>query len=112
MKLKQAIAAAQAMRPGTMDEPELAAALWRLDGELAEHLGASAPAAAYPDDRDLLMKPPFDDLYPLYLACAIDRRNGDDDALASDVERYNARLDEALCHVRRGAAKPSARFCW
>ncbi|MBQ7523522.1 MAG: hypothetical protein IJT07_03270 [Oscillospiraceae bacterium] len=112
MTLKQAIAAAKALRPGPMPDAEMAAALWRLDGELAERIGADAPAAAFPDDRTLLLAPPYDDLYVSYLACRADEFAGDDALFAADTARYNARLDETLARLRRDRAKAQPRFVW
>ncbi len=112
MTLKQAIAAARVLRPSPMAECDMAAALWRLDGELAERVGADAPAATFPTDRVLLLAPPYDDLYVLYLACRADEFCGDDALLAADTARYNARLDEAVSYLRRVSAKNVARFVW
>ena len=112
MTLKQAMASARALRPSPMAESDMASALWRLDGELAERVGAVAPAAVFPDDRVLLVAPPYDDLYVLYLACRADEFCGDDALLAADTVRYNARLDEAVSHLRRANAKNVARFVW
>ena len=112
MTLKQAIAAAKALRPGPISDADMAAALWRLDGELAERMGAAAPAATFPDDRVLLLAPPYDDLYVLYLACRADEFAGDDALLQSDVARYSARLDEALAHLVRGKKPSALRWSW
>ena len=112
MTLKQAIAAAKALRPGPISDADMAAALWRLDGEFAERMGASAPAAAFPDDRVLLLAPPYDDIYVLYLACRADEFAGDDALLVSDTARYNARLDEVLSYLVRGKKKSVITFAW
>ena len=112
MTLKQAITAARALRPGPMSDADMAAALWRLDGEFAERMGATAPAAAFPGDRELLLAPPYDDVYVLFLACRADEFAGDDTLLAADTARYDVRLDEALSHLTRKSRKCALRWRW
>ena len=80
MKVKDAIAAADAVKPNAFSEETKFQWLRRLEGRLQAEVFLMAPAQVreldlqYPADmdRELLVDPPYDDLYPLYLQARID----------------------------------------
>ncbi len=85
MKVKDAIAAADAVKPNAFSEETKFQWLRRLEGRLQAEVFLMAPAQIreldlqYPADmdRELLVDPPYDDLYPLYLQARIDAKNGE-----------------------------------
>lgn len=111
MYLKEAIRRADALRLNTVSEEQKAAWLSDLDGQLAEMFGAEPqenkqaenepPKSEWPEDRELLMPPPHEELYQLYLVCKIDYHNQEMGLYANDLAIYNAALAEAQAWYRR-----------
>lgn len=95
MKIKTAISRADTLRPNTLDEEQKYAWLIELDGKLSESMGVDIPENPFPEDGDLLMPAPCDNIYELYLVAMIDYYNQETGLYANDMEMFNAALNEA-----------------
>ena len=112
MKMAQAIARADELRPNALSEEQKAAWLQELDGQLAEMMEVNAPENTWPEeDRELLMGPPHEELYPLYLVSKIDYYNQESALYANDMAMYSQALAEATAWWRRNH-KPRERKGW
>lgn len=108
MTVREAIKRADALRMNTVSDEQKAAWVSDLDGQLAEVFGIEPPANTWPEDRELLMPYPHEEIYQLYLTCKIDYYNQEMQVYTNDLAIYNAALDEALawyrrCHRPRGS---------
>lgn len=80
------------------------------DGEEQEPAG---PVLSFPEDADrpLLVGPPYERLYELYLLCQIDLHNGEPDRYANSVQVFNAALDAwAQAYHRRHLPVPARYY--
>lgn len=102
MKISEAIAAADAVKPNAFEEETKFRWLNELEGALALQVFLMAPAEAeqlrysYPEDLDtvMLVDPPYDQIYPLYLQAKIDAANGEYNQYANTMSIYNAAYAE------------------
>ena len=111
MYLKEAIKRADALRMNTVSDEQKAAWASDLDGQLAEMFGIEPPVNNWPDDRELLMPSPHEEIYQLYLICKIDYYNQEMNLYANDLAVYNAALAEAQAWYRR-KHRPRSRGNW
>ena len=103
--VKDAIAAADAVKPNAFSEETKFQWLRRLEGRLQAEVFLMAPAQIreldlqYPADmdRELLVDPPYDDLYPLYLQARIDAENGEYNKYADSMTIYNSAYTAFVC---------------
>ena len=109
MKLSIAMARADELRPSTASEEQKAAWVCELDAQLAEMMAVPVPENQWPQDRELLMPPPHEELYQLYLCCKLDYYNQEMDLYANDIQLYNAALAEAQAWWRRHHRPPDRR---
>ena len=72
MMLRRAMAAADDLRPNTVDEVLKSEWMYQLEGELSETLQIEIPEWAWPEDQELIMPPPADQLYIYWLCAMID----------------------------------------
>lgn len=103
MTIREAIAMADEMKPNAFSTATKVFWLSRLDGTIAAELmlmaqGEQANFAYTPNDLDqeLLVNPPYDDLYLYWLEAQIDYQNGEYDKYDNTMQRYNKRLS-AFC---------------
>lgn len=102
MKLSQAIARADELRPNVLAEEQKAAWLWELEGQLGELLGRPTRPCRWPEvDEELSVGLPHEELYVLYLVCKLDYYNQEMEFYASDMAIYNAALAEAQAWIGR-----------
>lgn len=101
MTNKEAIANANALRPNAISDDHKARWLCRLEGEVAELMGLTQPANLWPDEGELLMPYPYDNIYELYLAAMIDNANEEADLYANDMAMANSAMEQAAAHYRR-----------
>ena len=105
MKVKDAIAVVDAVNPNAFSEETKFQWLRRLEGRLQAEVFLMAPAQIreldlqYPADmdRELLVDPPYDDLYPLYLEARIDAENGEYNKYADSMTIYNSAYTAFVC---------------
>lgn len=101
MTTREAIAAANDIRPNALDEKVLAAFLHDLDVDLAETLQVQPTENRWPEDQELLMPAPGDRVYILWLCCQIDWMQLDMEIYQIDQEQYAAAYEEAIAWYRR-----------
>jgi len=104
MKLKQAIARADAARPNMISEETKAGWIFELEGEFAELMNKEPPVNSWRGggkDIELLMPFPHDNVYELYLCAMIDNHNQESAAYANDLVVANAAIDAAKAWWRR-----------
>ena len=105
MKIKEAIDAARAVTPDAFEEETLFSWLNQLEGQLASQVFLMAPAEiaqlqySYPEDlnTELLVAPPYDELYTAYLKAKVDAANGEYNKYANSMAIYNAVYGEFVC---------------
>lgn len=101
MNVKKAILQADELRPNAISEEHKTLWLHQLDGRLAEAMDREAPENLWPEDWELLMPHPYDNLYELYLCSMIDFANLDLDQYATDQAMYDTAYSQALAWWRR-----------
>lgn len=95
MKINQAIADADVIRPNFMDHEKKYKIIHELDCRVAEMMGKQLPEYKFPENVDLLMKDPFDNIYPRYLCALVDLYNNDVQTYANDMELFNTLMANA-----------------
>lgn len=111
MKVQDAIAHADALRPNVLPEERKYAWLTTLDGKLAaETLLTDPPVYKAPAnaETEMLMQPPYDDIYELYLCAQIDLANQESTLYANDYAIFNNAITSACAHYRRTHEPPSS----
>lgn len=110
MTINGAIRLADGLRPNGISAEVKCGWMTEVDGTLAvETMGVDAPIYAFPQDGDkqLLMLPPYDNLYALYLCAMIDHYQQETTLYANDSALYNAAMQGARAHWRRTHMPPS-----
>lgn len=101
MKLRKAMARADELRPNAISEEHKAEWVHQLEGRIAETLEAEPPENSWPEDRELLMPHPWDNVYELWLCCMIDFANTDLQRYQMDAAVYEAAYEQAVAWWRR-----------
>lgn len=108
MKTTEAIARADGLRTNTATDEQKAAWLNDLDGSLAEMMGIPPPENKWPEDAELLMPRPHEEIYVLYLVARIDYDNQELALYANDMELFNQAMRDARSWWRRHHLPPDA----
>ena len=95
MKLLAAIEKANTLRPNAITDTMKADWIVALDGEIAEMMGLYPQDNEYPEDMDLLMPYPHDEIYSLYCMAMIDNAQEETDLYANDLQVANQAISEA-----------------
>ena len=95
MTINDVIVKADELRMNSLDDEQKARWLYELDCEMAEMMGVEMPRWKFPDERELLMGAPHEDLYVKYLVAMIDYYNGEGELYANDITIYNSALQAA-----------------
>lgn len=101
MTIREAISAANDIRPNALDEKVLAAFLHQLDADFAEPMQVPLPPFAWPEDQELLMPTPVSRVYILWLCAMISYMQEDMVAYQIDQEQYSLAYEEARAWWRR-----------
>ena len=101
MTIKEVIKKADELRPNAIEEETKAMWVWTLDGDIANMMGTKHPANPFPQDGDLLMAHPYDEVYIFYLMAMIDTANRDSTLYANDSVLFNSTYGEAKASWRR-----------
>lgn len=102
MTISDAITRADAIRLNVISDEQKCEWLFRLDGELSEMLEIEPPKNTYPDmTGELLIKHPYDDIYPLYLTAMIDYYNQELQLYQNDRVMFEQARDNAVTYYRR-----------
>ncbi len=111
MKLTEVIRQADDLRMNTLGEDQKAQWLHELDGKIAEIMERDIPQNTWPDDRELLMPAPCDNIYVLYLVAMIDYYNQETAMYTNDMAMFNQAYSEAKAWWRRNNI-PKSRGNW
>jgi len=95
MKLLEAIARADELRPNAISNSMKASWVYQLEGELAEMIKIPYPINPFPEDAVLVMPYPKDNIYELYLCAMIDNAQEDTELYMNDMSVANAAIDDA-----------------
>lgn len=101
MNLREAMAAADGLRPNTVDDALKAAWLFALECELAETMQVEEPAWKWPEDQELIMPAPVDQVYVFWLCAMIDWAQLDMNLYQIDKAMYDEAYAAALAWWRR-----------
>ena len=108
MEIYEAIRRANLLRSNTIEDEQKYAWANDLDGQIAEMMGVDAPVNVFPDDRELLMPSPHEEIYQLYIVSKIDYYNNEIEMYTNDLMVYEAALSEAKAWWRRNNRPDSA----
>lgn len=112
MKVTEAIAKANELRPNALNDEQKARWLYELDCDVADLKGVEHPAFEWPEvDAELLMPAPHDNIYVLYLAAQIDYYNQESTLYMNDMTVFNSAYDDACAWWRRNNV-PESRGNW
>ena len=106
MTYRKAISRANALRPNTFTDEQKFAWLAELDAQIAGTLRVDVQPDPFPEDAELWMPFPHDNVYVLYLVAMIDYYNQETNLYANDYQMYNAALDEAKAWWNRNNRPP------
>lgn len=101
MYLKEAIKRCDQMRPNTIDEEMKAEWLYELEGRLAHVMNAPSPERVWPEDSELSMPAPYEQVYERYLCAMIDLANQETDLYANDAAFFEQTWAEATAWWNR-----------
>ena len=110
MTLLHAIARADMLRPNALDNSIKADWVWELEAEIAELMDVELPENPYPDDGQLLMPSPKDNIYALYVCAMIDLTVEDTALYANDYVVANSAIVDAKKWWRRHHFKKSGQY--
>lgn len=101
MELNKAISIANMLRPNDIADEKKAEWVMEVERGIAEMMCVEAPVNLYPEDMELLMPTPYDNIYELYLCAMIDFANQEGTLYQNDFMMYNSALAEAKAWYRR-----------
>lgn len=111
MNIKKCIAMADELRPNTISDETKAGYLYKLESEIAEMMGVEVVYQEWPNESEMLMPFPHDDIYHLYLCAMIDYANQETNLYANDMQMANAAIRDAKAWYRRHAT-PNDKKNW
>jgi hypothetical protein len=111
MTVNDAIARADELRVNLFGEAQKAGWIHSADCAIAEMMGVEHPTNTFPNDRELLMPSPYDDVYVKYLMAMIAYHNGESGQYANDMELYNEAMERAGCWWIRNH-RPASKGNW
>lgn len=104
MKVREVIEFVDEVKPNAFSPERKVKWLSVLEGTLAAEVFLMAPVEIrqlLPDmsdmETELLVDPPYDDIYVLWLEAKIDAANGEYNKYQSTMQMYNARRAEFVC---------------
>lgn len=111
MTLKEAIKRADFLRPNTIPEEIKAHWVMALESEISELMGyVNVQEFKWPEDQELLMPFPKDDIYPLNLCAKIDLANEETELYANDSTAANQATIEAKEWWYRNFGNPKKKY--
>lgn len=107
MNLKKVMTIADELRPNAISDEIKAGWLFAFDGDIAEMMKVDPQPNTWPEDTELLMPYPHDDIYQYYLMAMIDYANQEMTLYEIDYVMANAKLEDAKKHYARNNYTPS-----
>jgi hypothetical protein len=111
MTVKEVICNADELRPNALEEEIKYGWVWTLDGDVANLMKREHQKNPFPQDTELLMPHPYDEIYIFYLMAMIDTANRDSTLYANDSVMFNSAYGEAKAWWRRNN-KPAKNGNW
>ena len=114
MQLLDVLDKAMKARPNAIDRWILVEKLFQgLEGDVADMIGMDPPEYTWdesnPEDRELLMPYPYDDIYHWYLLAIIDDMNEETQLYENDMAVFNSAWARAQAWYRRNTHKLDKR---
>lgn len=117
MKLLTVLDQAYKVRPNACHKDILVQQLLQgLEGDVADMIGMDVPEYVYeepvsgtPEDLDLLMPYPYDDIYLWYLCAQIDLMQEETQLYADDMALFNTAWARAQAYYRRNTPSDDLR---
>ena len=114
MYLLDALDKANKVRPNAAhDDIKVRLLFQNVEGDVADMLGMEPPEYDYnpndPQDIELLMPFPYDDIYVWHLCAQIDVMNEETQLYQNDIELFNAAWARAQAWYRRNTRKHDKR---
>lgn len=106
MRVQQAIARANELRPNDIPDINKAEWLFALEGEVADLMRVPPPVNPWPGDADLLMPYPYDDFYAKWIAAMIDNELQETAMYANDMQVANEAYKRARAWWMRTHSRP------
>lgn len=108
MTIEECVTRVNVVKPN--DFPEDAKVMWvgQLEGRIASEIFLMAPAelrrfhyTAMEEDgsKELLVDPPYDDIYIAYLTAKVDSKNGEYNKLSTAAQAFNRIWDEFSAYI-------------
>lgn len=108
MTVKECIEFVDAVKPNAF--PAEAKIVWvsQVEGRIASEIFLMAPAelhqfrfrtALEDGDKELLVDPPYDDIYIAYLTAKVDSKNGEFNRLSTAAQTFNRLWDELSAYI-------------
>lgn len=110
MTLLKAIAGANALRPNMIDDSLKADWIYELESEVAELMDVELPEMDFPNDCELLMPKPHDNIYHLYVCAMIDFYLEDTTLYVNDMTIANSAKKSAFSWWRRHNMKKCNQY--
>ena len=101
MNYRRAISLADNARPNTLSDDVKFGYLHELETSVAEMMQAETPVNPFPEDTELLLPPPYDNVYKLYLLAMCDFEMQDMELYTADYAMFNSKYKDAMAAWRR-----------
>ena len=108
MTVEECIAYVDEVKPNAFSEDTKVRWIGQLEGRIAAEIFLMAPAelemfrftsAEEDEDKELLVDPPYDDIYTAYLTAKVDSKNGEFNKLATAAQAFNRIWDEFSAYI-------------
>lgn len=108
MTVSECIQFVDAVKPNAFPAEAKIAWLSQIDGKIASEIFLMAPAELAKfhyqtimddGDKQLLVDPPYDDIYSAYLTAKVDSKNGEFNRLSTAAQAFNRLWDEFSAYI-------------
>lgn len=108
MTVEECIRFVDAVKPNAFPTEAKIAWLSQIDGKIASEIFLMAPAELAKfhyqtimddGDKQLLVDPPYDDIYSAYLTAKVDSKNGEFNRLSTAAQAFNRLWDELSAYI-------------
>ena len=108
MTVEECIRFVDAVKPNAFPTEAKIAWLSQIDGKIASEIFLMAPAELKQfhyetimddGDKELLVDPPYDDIYSAYLTAKVDSKNGEFNRLSTAAQAFNRLWDELSAYI-------------
>ena len=108
MTVSDCIQFVDAVKPNAFPAEAKIAWLGQIEGKIASEIFLMAPAelnrfhfrtALEDGDKELLVDPPYDDIYSAYLTAKVDSKNGEFNRLSTAAQAFNRLWDELSAYI-------------